>query len=105
MELNYKSVYFFLLSLFGIILILTLLEKINSNFATIYSIIGTVTCIIVWIIDDQIVYEADRIKNQPAYPTPYHGRKIHEILGKRITLTVCLVVILSLEFVLLIIIE
>ncbi|CAG0998735.1 hypothetical protein METP1_02739 [Methanosarcinales archaeon] len=55
-EFNYKTVHFYLLSLFSIILILSLTNAINSNFINIvrnYSIFGIISCIFVWALDEQ----------------------------------------------------
>ncbi len=86
MELNYKTVYSFLLSLFGIIMLLYLTGHINSSLAGNYSIIGIIACVIAWIIDEQIIHKAGEIRNSGIYVPSVDDPHIHEILGKRITL-------------------
>ena len=104
-QFNYKNVYLFLLSLFGIILILSLLGQINSNFAGYYSIIGIIVCVVVWISDEKIIHEAGTIRNSGVYHPNIHDSKIHKILGKRITLMWSLLGVLGILFIFLLFLE
>jgi len=85
-QFNYKTVYIFLLSLFGAIVLLSLMGKINSSIATNYSILGVISCLVAWIIDIQIIHYADEIRSRILYRPDLDDHVIHERLGKRIWL-------------------
>lgn len=98
LKFNYERVYFFLLSLFGIILVLSLMGQINSNLAREYSIFGIAVCIAAWIIDGQIMHKAEEPRS---YGLPdLNDLDVHKMLGHRIILMWILfgVLLLSLLF-------
>ena len=62
-EFNYKNPYFYFLSIFSIILILSLSNIVNSKFALYYSILGIMICVLVWTIDLYYYYEIEKIQS------------------------------------------
>lgn len=83
-KFNYKTVYFFLLSLFGIIILLSLLHYIDNTFALKYSIFGLILSIIIWLVDEQIIHKAKEITNSGLYHPNIDDPEIHKILGYRL---------------------
>lgn len=85
---NYKTVYFFIMSLFGIVFVLSLMGLIkgtNPIPITIMSIINVFLGILAWIIDER--YDRDfRYQKQGMYHTKeerldYNKRKMNNLLG------------------------
>ena len=83
-EFNYKTVYFFLLSLFGVIILLFLLHYINNSFALKYSLFGLILSLIIWLVDEQIIHKAEKITNSGFYHPRIDNLKIHKMLGYRL---------------------
>jgi hypothetical protein len=76
-EFNYKTVHFYLLSLFGIILILSLTNAVNSSIVNVvrnYSIFGIIFCTLSWIVIEYIYDRVNRID-------PIYDNQIQEWLG------------------------
>ena len=104
MNLNYRSVPFYLLSLFSIIFLLSLTGSINSRLAMNYSIIGIIACIAAWIADGKIIHKAEGITHTGVYIPDVDDSDIHNILGQRITLVCILSGVLLFSFIISIII-
>ena len=95
---NYKTAYLFLLSLFGLIIVGSLFKLVNNTSAANYSIFGLICCLFVWIIDQQIIYSAEKITHTGVYYSRIDDSKIHKILGGRQVLLWVLIVILLIVF-------
>jgi len=83
---NYKTVYFFIMSLFGIVFVLSLMDLFTNPIAiTITSIINVFLGILAWIIDER--YDMDfRILDFGMHPSKeeildYNKRKMNNLLG------------------------
>lgn len=94
-EFNYRTVHFYLLSLFGILLILSLTNVINSNFTNTvrnYSIFGIIFCTLAWIAIEQIY---DKVK----HIHPKYNYQIQKWLSYRVMIHWALFAILFLGFI------
>ena len=85
---NYKTVYFFIMSLFGIVFVLSLMGLIkgtNPIPITIMSIINVFLGILAWIIDERLDRDF-RILESGMHPSKektldYNKRKMNNLLG------------------------
>lgn len=82
-KFNYNNVYLYFLSLFGAILILSLLKLINDAFVINYSMLGIAACITAWILDEYVIYRAEEITESGMYVPNTDDPEIHERLGYR----------------------
>lgn len=94
-EFNYNNPYFYFLSLFSVILILSLSDIISSEFALHYSILGITICVIVWVVDSYYYYEIEIMQNSD------NEFGISDKLEQRIQLQGVLIISLLLIFVIL----
>ncbi len=62
-KFDFKTPYFFLLSLFGVIFILSLSNIIKSNIVLYYSVYAILLCVIVWVISLDYDFKRDIIRN------------------------------------------
>ncbi len=91
-EFNYKRVHFYLLSIFSILLILSLTNAINNCNQTIvirnYSIFGIIFCLLAWNFDENI-------RNKITLARSY---EIEELLNDRVKIQWGLVLVLFVVF-------
>lgn len=86
-QFNYKDVHFYLLSLFGLLVILSLTGSINSSnisdFIIRYSIFGIVICLVSWHVESKIFSEAEAITGEILYRPDWDDFRIYEKLSER----------------------
>jgi len=100
---NYKTVYFYLLSLFGFLLIFALIGQIESIFVRNYSIWGIIICIASWIVDEQIILSAEGITRTGLYDPDIDNPEIHKVLKYRLWNLWILFILLLFSFIIAII--
>lgn len=98
LRFNYKAIHFFTLSFFGTIVILCLTRNINSHSVYNGSIVGIVLGLVVWAIDELIIYRAHGVFNSGLYNPSIDDPEIHRILGYRIITMWIYIVILIFIF-------
>jgi len=105
LKFNYKTLYFFLLSFFGIIIILGLSGTINNKSAFNYSIFGLISSLIIWLIDEFINHESEERIYSGTYDSAADDTEIHKILKKRLWWFTAYLILLIVVFLFLILFE
>jgi hypothetical protein len=89
--LNYRTVYFFLMSFFAGVFFLSLVNPVNMShplFMTLTSFINIFLGITAWIIDDKIEREYERSRTVHGYPKSKAEERDREKINNLIGLTV-----------------
>lgn len=95
-EFNYKTVHFYLLSLFSILFILSLTNAINSSIVNIvrnYSLFGIICCTLSWIVIEYIYDEINRTES-------YYKHIIQDLHTKIVRVHLGLFILLFIVFIL-----
>jgi hypothetical protein len=100
-EFNYKRVHFYLLSIFSILLILSLTNAINNCNQTTgirnYSIFGIIFCLLAWALDEHI-------RNKITCTQPYYTNIIKGLLNDRVYIQWGLILVLLVVLILYVVI-
>ena len=103
---NYKTVYFFIMSLFGIVFVLSLMDLIKVQYQmaiTFTSLVNVFLGIIAWIYDTDYEHSFERNKKtihgiQKAKIEEFHNKKFRNLVGVTLCTFIFSIIGLGIQF-------
>ena len=102
---NYKTVYFFIMSLFGIVFVLSLMDLIKVQYPmaiTSTSLVNVFLGIVAWIYDTDYEHSIKRNKSMPDFTKnrieEFHNKKFWNLVGVAVCTFIISIIGLGIQF-------